>query len=69
MMNNDHWVHEVNDFCEYAKKDPRVLIAGGGTALVLVVIGAPKMVALAAGALVAGVCYSNAKRRAQHSYA
>ena len=63
-MNNERWEHEVKRFLDYAKRDPRVLIAGGVAAVVLIAIGAPKVVALATGAVVAGVIYSNEKRKA-----
>ncbi len=63
-MNNDQLMREVGEFCEHAKRDPRILVAGGAVAVTLAVIGAPKVVALVGGAMVAGGLYSNAKRLA-----
>ena len=64
-MNNERWEHEVNSFIDYAKRNPRVLIVGGVAAVVLLALGAPKVIALATGAIVSGVIYSNENRKAQ----
>ena len=61
-MNTDQFEQEMKGFCEYAKRHPRVLIAGGATAVVLLSVGAPKVLALVAGSMVAGMIYSNSKR-------
>ncbi len=66
-MNNDRWEREVGKFCEYAGRDHRVLIAGGAVAVVLIAFGATKVFAVAGGAMVAGVIYSNEQRRARHA--
>jgi hypothetical protein len=48
---------EMKDFVDYTMEDPVPLVAGIGTAFVLIAVGSYKVVALAAGAAVTGVMY------------
>ena len=61
-------VGEMKNFVDYTLEDPVPLVAGVGTAFVLIAIGSYKITALVAGAAVTGVMYAYKRKfRRVHS--